>query len=156
MSGQERAGAELGQQWPVQTALVEQVDAAQIRVRITQPRPSDPPGDLGVRAGGAGVLDDQPDAFFERQADRECLVRGVDRLEQLARSSRGASVWSLRPGGSTGPSGAIGGGSHSGCRRSLKSSPFALELAERYWSTFRGALALVILSCYAMDMASPA
>jgi hypothetical protein len=36
LPGDERAGAELGQQLPVEAALVEQVDAPQIRVRIPQ------------------------------------------------------------------------------------------------------------------------
>jgi len=36
LPGDERAGAELGKQLPVEAALVEQVDAPQVRVRVTQ------------------------------------------------------------------------------------------------------------------------
>ena len=53
----EGAGGELGQQLPVQAALVEQVDATQVSVRVTQPIPPDQSRGLGAREGGAGGID---------------------------------------------------------------------------------------------------
>jgi hypothetical protein len=85
LPGHERAGAELAQQRPVKTSLVKEVDAAQVSVRVTQPRPPDQAGDFGMGERRVGVIDDQPETIFERQADAQGLVLGIDGLQQLAR-----------------------------------------------------------------------
>jgi hypothetical protein len=58
------------EQLPVEAPLVEQVDAPQVRVRVTQRSPPDQTSDLRMHERGVGVINDQSDPFLKGQVDR--------------------------------------------------------------------------------------
>ena len=80
--GNELAGAELRDHPAVQAALFEHVDAAEVRVRVTQTRPADQALDLGVGERGVGVVDGELDPFLEHQPQGEGVVLNVERVDQ--------------------------------------------------------------------------
>ena len=78
----ELAGPELRDHTPVEAALFEQVDPAQVRVRVSEPRPPDEALDFRVGERGVGVVDGELDALFEHHPHREGIVLDVDRVDQ--------------------------------------------------------------------------
>ena len=71
---------------PVQAPFLDQVQATQVRVRVTQSGPPDQALDLGVGERGVGLVHDQLDPVLERHPQHQGLVLGLDRLQQRGRA----------------------------------------------------------------------
>ena len=72
----------MGDHPAVQATLFDQVEAAEVGVRVTQPRPADQAFDLAVGEGGVGVVDGELDAFFEHHPEGEGVVLGFQGVDQ--------------------------------------------------------------------------
>ena len=76
--GDELAGAQLGDHASVQASGFDQGHPAQVRVGIPQSGAADQAVYLGVGERGVGVVDGQRDAFFERHAQCQGVVLGLE------------------------------------------------------------------------------
>ena len=86
----------MGDHRPVQAALLDQIDPAQVGVRVAQPGPADQPLDLDVVERGVGVIDDELDTFGERHAQSERIVVGLEGLDQRRSAHLAELAFGLR------------------------------------------------------------
>src|SRR5699024_12857848 len=70
----ERTCAQLGKDMAVQSTFIDSIHSPQIRLRVTQPSPSDQALDLGMVERRVSFIDDQPQPVIEAHSQHQALV----------------------------------------------------------------------------------